>query len=307
LSTKQDNQQITYVCNTCIKKRIILFPAGMEIKVDSRGLSEFVDIHNCKDEKLTALILFVDSRYAVRSQVPISSEDATQSSQDNLTNIPVPVPKKTELATIDINTPENFKATFIKELFVNDRLRQLQYSLQPKKTVEKRDIKIDSQFLFVHIHANVSKKISLAKAKKWFKEIANLLEQAIHIEDEVFTLLIIYLEEKLKKNPSPREFKELEILLNGPVTVPISSKKLVEDSYANWGSLDGNLTLSDYDEYDKIMLACLDNKHNTLLEIFSQMKEHMKFSYFLSAIYDLFSNNFIQLEKPQFFAISDLE
>ena len=307
LSIKQVHQQITYVCNTCTKKRIILFPAGMEIKVDSRGLSEFVDIHKCKDDKLTALILFVDTQYAVRSQVPINSEEAQSSTPDNFASIPVPIPRKTELARIDIIPPENFKASVINELIVKDRLRQLQYSLEPKKTIEDRDITIDSQFCFVNIQANVSKKADLAGAKRWFKEIANLLEQTVHIQDEVFTLLLVYLEEKLKKDSFIREFKELEILLTGPVTVPVSSKKSVKDFDDRWVNIAGKLTLGDYNNYHKIILSCLDNKQKTVLDIFSLVEGHMKLSYFLSAIYDLFCNAFIRLEKPQFFATSDLE
>ncbi len=307
MSTKQEHQQITYVCNTCTKKRIILFPAGMEIKVDSRGLSEFVDIHKCKDDKLIALILFVDGQYAVRSQVPISSEEATKSIPDDLASMPVPVPRKSGLAKIKINPPKSFKASVINELIIKDRLRQLQYSLEPKKTDDDRDIMIDSQFCFVHIRANVSKKTDLVKAKRWFKEIANLLEQTVHINDEVFTLLLEYLEEKLKKDDFIQEFKELMILLNGPVTVPISTKKSIKDFDSRWGSIDGKLTLGDYNKYNKLLLACLDNKQKTLLDIFSLMQGRMKLSYFLSAFYDLFCNAFMKLEKPQFFATSDFE
>lgn len=279
----------------------------MEINVDSRGLSEFVDIHKCKDDKLTALILFVDAQYAVRSQVPISSEEVAASDTDDIATIPVPVPKKSGLAKININPPKNFKASVINELIIKDRLRQLQYSLKPKITEEKRDIKIDSQFCFVHIQANVSKKTDLGKAKRWFKEIANLLEQTVHINDEVFTLLLEYLEEKLRKDSFIREFKELMILLNGPVTIPISNKKSVKDFDKRWRSIEGKLTQKDYNEYHKILLSCLDNKNKTLLDIFSLMKGHMKLSYFLSAFYDLFCNAFMKMEKPQFFAPSDFE
>ncbi|MHA1201135.1 MAG: hypothetical protein ACTSQ4_01265 [Candidatus Heimdallarchaeaceae archaeon] len=307
MSTKQKHKQITYVCNICTKKRIILFPAGMEINVDSRGLSEFVDIHKCKDDKLTALILFVDAQYAVRSQVPISSEEATTSAPDDFASIPVPVPRKSGLTKIKINPPENFKASIINEIIVKDRLRQLQYSLEPKKTIEARDVKLDSQFCFVNIYANVSKKTDLAKAKRWFKEIANLLEQTVHIKDEVFTLLISYLEEKLKKDSFIREFKELEILLNGSVTVPTSTKKSTKDFYGRSGCIERKLTLADCNEYHKIILACIDNKNKNLLEIFSLMDSKMKLTYFLSAMYDLYCNAFIKLEKPQFFGTSDFE
>lgn len=279
----------------------------MEINVDSRGLSEFVDIHTCKDDKLTALILFVDAQYAVRSQVPISSEEATSSSPDDFASIPVPVPRKSGLTKINITPPKNFKASIINELIIKDRLRQLQYSLEPKKTIENRDIKIDSKFCFVHIHANVSKKTDLGIAKRWFKEIANLLEQTVHINDEVFTLLLEYLEEKLKKDSFIREFKELMILLNGPVTVPISTKKSIKDFDTRWGSIDGKLTLGDYNEYHKLILSCLDNKNKTLLDIFSLVQGQMKISYFLTAFYDLFCNAFMKLEKPQFFGTSDFE
>jgi len=278
----------------------------MEIRIDSRGLCEFVDIHKCKDDKLTALILFVDAQYAVRSQVPISSEESATSAPDDFATIPVPVPRKSGLAMIKIKPPENFKASVINELIIKDKLRQLQYSLEPKKTVDNRDIMIDSQFCFVHIRANVSKKTDLTKAKRWFKEIANLIEQTVHINDEVFTLLLEYLEEKLKKDDFIQEFKELMILLNGSVTVPISTKKSIKDFDSIWGSIDGKLTLGDYNKYNKLLIACLDNKQKTLLDIFSLLQGQMKLSYFLSAFYDLFCNAFVKLEKPQFFATNDL-
>ena len=131
---------------------------------------------------------------------------------------------------------------------------------------------IDSQFCFVHIHANVSKKTDMARAKRWFKEIANLLEQTVHINDEVFTFLLEYLEEKLKKDGFIREFKELMILLNGPVTIPISTKKSIKDFDSRWGSIEGKLTQGDYNEYNKLLLACLDNQQKTLFEIFSLMQ-----------------------------------
>jgi len=279
----------------------------MEIKVDSRGLSEFVDIHKCKDDKLTALILFVDARYAVRSQVHISSEAASASAPNDSTSIPVPVPKKSGLAKIKIVPPVNFKASVITELIINDRLRQLQYALKPKKALENRDIKIVSKFCFIHIHAKVSKKTDLGNAKKWFQEIANLLEQTVHITDKVFTLLLEYLEEKLMKDSFTREFKELMLLLNGPFTVPISDKKSLKDFDKRWSKLEGKLTPGDYEAYNKILIICLDNRNKTLLDIFNLLQDQMILSYFLSAFNDLFSNAFMILEKPQFFATSDFE
>ena len=306
LSVKQEHQQITYVCNSCQEKRIILFPANMKIKVDSRGLSEFVDIHKCKNDELKALILFVDAQYAVRSQVPISSEEATTSAADNFASIPVPMPRKTELGKIEIQPDDKFKASVINELKIKDRLRQLQYLLAPKKNIADRDIKIDSQFCFIQIEANVSKKADLAIAKRWFKEIANILEQTVNVQDKVFTLLLTYLEDKMKHDSFVREFKEVEILLHGPVTIPMTTQAAITDFEDRWVSLSAKLTLGDYSEYKKILLVCLDNKNQTLLDIYDLLSSQMNPSYFLAAIFELFRNSFIKLEKPQFFATSDL-
>ncbi|OLS30824.1 MAG: hypothetical protein HeimAB125_18000 [Candidatus Heimdallarchaeota archaeon AB_125] len=76
-------ETITYQCNQCHQKRILLLPAAMDIKVDSRGLSEYVDLHTCKNSEIIANVLFIDPQLAVRSQVHVSSEFLLRNSHRN--------------------------------------------------------------------------------------------------------------------------------------------------------------------------------------------------------------------------------
>ncbi len=82
-----EKASITYQCNQCNKKRKVFVPSSVKVTVDSRGLCELVDVHQCRDSNLTANILFIDSFHAVRSQVHVGSDNRTIDKKEELFSI----------------------------------------------------------------------------------------------------------------------------------------------------------------------------------------------------------------------------
>jgi hypothetical protein len=66
-----------------------------------------------------------------------------------------------------------------------------------------------------------------------------------------------------------------------------------------------SLDPSEYTDYGHILTNCINNKTDSLLDIYEHMRMHIDLNFFLSAIRILSQNALINIEKLEFFTISE--
>ena len=282
-----------------------ILPQALDVRVDERGLSEFVDVHQCENSEIKANILFIDTNHAVRSQVSVSGEEEKKKPDvDPFLNIPMP--SKVEMPTIPITLDRRYKAKFVKEINIKDKLRQLIYA---SDTDAEETYRIDtkSPIGFIEINANISDKIDKEIACEWINLIASILEEVVHIDERTFTHLISYLDERIKNKPSDKEITELDFLLNSPISIPCSNRKSLDNFKKQSDKLFTNLAIIDYTYYKNILSECIDNESKTLSDVIELFIRKISIAYFLSIFFNLVRTALLRFEKFQFFTISGPE
>ena len=294
---------ITYICNICQQKRMTILPKALDVRVDDRGLSEYVDVHVCEDSKIKANILFIDSDHAVRSQVSVTGEEKEKEDITDTSFLNIPAPTKTEFSEQQIILHRRFKANFVKEIMIRDKLRQLIYRTEDGEG-ELTQIYCNSPMGFIEITASISTRVQKELALEWISKIATILEEVVHFDERTFTHLLAYLDERINKNIEDKEIAEMDFLLNSPISVPISNQESLDNFGKQAEKLFSNLAIIDYSYYRSILDECIDNENKTLFDIIETRSQKISAAYFLSIFYDLLRNALIRLEKFQFFTIS---
>ena len=282
---------------------MVMLPEGVEVKVDSRGLCEYVDVHLCKDSVLTANILFVDVQYNVRSQVHVTKEQDIYSGHHF--DLVIPAPKKVELAIRSIDLAEEFKAKYIRELEIKDELRQMKYSIKLIRTRQYGKVFVTSQMGFVEIKVILTDLADEEIAFEWFQEIANIIESLVQFDERALPYVLVYLDEKITDKMRDENKAELEILLRSSVALPKSSKKVLDILKEQKRKIFPKLSPSDFTDYRNIIINCLNNTSECLLDIYEKMRRHIHFYLFLSAVRDLTQNALLNLEKLEFYTIEE--
>ncbi len=282
---------------------MVMLPEGVEVRVDSRGLCEYVDVHQCKDSILTANILFVDTQYNVRSQVHVTKEQDIYS--DKHFDLVIPAPKKVELAIRGIDLAEEFKANYIRELEIKDELRQLKYSIKLIRTRQFGKIAVTSQMGFVDIKVILTDLADEEISYEWFQGIANIIESLAQFDERALPYVLVYLDEKINDKMTDENRTELEILLRSSVALPKSNRKVLEILKEQKKKIFPKISPSDFTDYRNILINCLNNTSECLLDIYEKMRRHIHFYLFLSAIRDLSQNALLSLEKVEFYTIDE--
>ncbi|MHA1955242.1 MAG: hypothetical protein ACW96U_15000, partial [Candidatus Heimdallarchaeaceae archaeon] len=189
-----EKASITYQCNQCNKKRKVFVPSSVKVTVDSRGLCELVDVHQCRDSNLTANILFIDSLHTVRSQVHVGS----------------------------------FKAKYIRELEINDGLRQLKYAVKLIRTRKFEQVRASSQLGFIEINSILTDEIVRENASDWYQVLANILESVAQFDDNILPYILVFLDERIYNYPTEKEISELEILIRSPISLPHTNQRAMD-------------------------------------------------------------------------------
>ncbi len=299
-----DKISISYQCNRCNKKRMVYIPSSVKVTVDSRGLCELVDVHQCIDSNLTANILFIDSQNTVRSQVHVGSDNRSiEQKKDELFSIPKP--EKIDLATKDIPLVERFKATYIRELEINDGLRQLKFAVKLIRTRKFEQVKASSQLGFVKIQSVLTDEVVRENASDWLQVLANILESVAQFDDNILPYILVFLDKRIHNYPTEKEISELEILIRSAISLPHSNQRAMDIFKEQRKDLFKNLDPSEYTDYGHILTNCINNVTDTLLDIYEQMKMHTDLDFFLSAILKLSQNALINIERLEFFTISE--
>ncbi len=290
---------INYQCNSCGKKRLALIPPTMRINVDARGLCEFVDVHICKDELLTANVLFIDPNRAVRSQMAVSSRNKPADNAE----FAIPIPQKSAHAKYDIIPTENFKASIIREMEIKDEFRNIIYSLNTEKPREKIEIDTTSELGFISIQANITRNTNEIKAQSWLQKLADLLEKTANLDENIFSILMYFLDEKMKEELTDVNAKALDCILQSTISLPNAKETALSDFNQLKSSTFKKLTIVEVIYYTNILKMCTGNNSQTLIEVYTNLDQKLPLFLFLNAVYDLIYNNLLEVEKLEFLSL----
>lgn len=300
---------ISYICNRCQKTRMAMFPLSLDIKVDGRGLFEFVDTHKCKDDEVSANILFIDRENVVRSQVSISTEEKKDEKdaekQALIATLAIPVPAKREFPKQSIIPDKRFKKFNIKEITVKDKLRQMIFSTDEEHS-QVKEISVKSPLGFIEITANLTSLTDDKSATWWMDNIAKVLEEVVYVDEKVFAYLLSYVDNKIKRQVNETELIELEYICNSHIAIPTSSEETLEKYIKEGNTIFPNLAIFDSIYYKQILEECVNNDSITLFEIIGKISSKISISSFVSILHNLEKKSLIKLEKLQFFTVTDL-
>ncbi|MHA1116030.1 MAG: hypothetical protein ACTSRR_06690 [Candidatus Heimdallarchaeaceae archaeon] len=293
--------KIEYECNLCRKTRVIYVDPTLHSEVDSKGYIEYVDLHNCADSKLNAIILYVDKSLTVRSQVPVKL--GTDARTEQITSFNIPTPQKVDLSTKKISKLKSFKGKNLKALEISDRLRQSKFVLDGGQGIE---VESNSELGYIDIKAQINKQIELERAKEWLSKLASILEAIILLDEEMLSYLTLYLDPNLEKNPSTDEILELDLILHAKSAYPYSTLKFYSVFRRQWNNIIDTLTFKSFSNYEKVITHCIGNQHKTLLDVYQQkLAKNIPFEDFITIINELSQLGFLNIEKIEFITITD--
>ncbi len=310
MSFKSDiRQKVEYQCNNCGKLRLLFIaPALQSDKVEQTGYIEYCDVHICKNEELNAIKLFVDHNYDVRSQVSV--ETGTSSEEPAFTEIAglnIPAPKKAELRKHTIIPTRDFGAYSLKRLEIKDKLRQCTFVLEGEKEVV--EIIAHSPLNFIEIDAHITEELNTDTVYEWLLSLSNILESLVFLDENLLSFLGTYLDHMVISPPKEKELLELSLLLNSTVAIPHSTEEHIQIFDEHVNELFPNLNVISYRMYKTIMESCLKNEKNRIIDIYEQVKKKIvqiqAFPYFISIFSTLVSFGFINLERLEFYTISE--
>ena len=302
MSLQQKRKKIEYECNFCRKTRVLYILPSLHKNVDDKGYIEYVDVHQCRNELITANILYVDSSLTVRSQVPVDVGDDLSSKQINSLNIPSP--KKVGFQKCEITPMKDFRRKNLKGIFIKDKLRQCDFSL--KKKGDGREINIISELKFIEIKAVVAKSVDVDIATEWFKQIASILEAIVLLDNEMLAFLITYLDPKLPSLTSGDTIIEIDYILHAKSSFPKSTLKSFAIFRRQWKKISEEVESKDFSIYEKLITYCIGNQHKTLLDIFEKAEENMSFVDFVTAMQQLSMLGMLNIRKVEFFTVKEV-
>ena len=296
---------ISYICNRCHKTRMAMFPLSLDIRVDDRGLFEFVDTHSCQDNQISANILYIDRENVVRSQVSISKEETKTEKQELIANFAIPIPTQREYPKQSIIPDKRFKKFNIKELTVKDKLRQMIFAtLEEHEQI--KEIIVKSPLGFIEITANITSLTDEKSATWWIENIAKVLEEVVYVDEKVFSYLLSYVDNKIKRQVNETDLIELEYICNSHISIPTSSDKTLERYKKEGRKIFPNLAILDSVYYEQILQECINNESVTLFEVIGKISSNISISSFVTIFKNLEKNALMKLERLQFFTVTDL-
>ncbi|MHA1400721.1 MAG: hypothetical protein ACTSQE_10275 [Candidatus Heimdallarchaeaceae archaeon] len=295
MKSKNKIKKVEYNCNLCLKSRVLVFPKSVTFTLDNHGLVDIVDIHNCKDSKMNAILLNVDAHLNVRSQNPVYS--ATEKAVD----VGIPSPKKVEFSKRKIEQDHLKRLKNIKDIKIKDLIRHTIFYLESVKPDEKdKHIEVNSDLAFIQINVTLSKNISEDVAKEWLQNLTNIIEKTVYFVEADIVRIIAYLDTKIKTKMQDEDYLILKFLIRSSTSIPLSNKEQVENFNANWNDVFPDLTVVDYKNYSTILEECLDNNMKTISDIYENTGSTLSFPDFILIIAKLISKELIELYDFKF-------
>ncbi|UJG44017.1 MAG: hypothetical protein K9W46_02265 [Candidatus Heimdallarchaeum endolithica] len=297
------NRQIEYQCNQCKKLRMLLISDAIELKsfMHDVGTIEFVDVHECINNKIKASLLYVDTHHKVRSQWIIEAEENGYSDAKLGVDMSIPVTPKADLPKIQIVPTSDFGSFNLKGFKIKDKLRQCYFLLNENSKGEK--IKAISPLKFIEFEATIAPEIDKKIAELWIKRTAKLIESVPILEEIVITFLPSYLDNFITFEPKEREINELELLFNSPISVIYTSQNKKSLFQENWKTICPDIGSTGYRMYYSILRECADELEKSIIDVYFQIGSQYTFPYFLASINELISLDLICFEKFEFVTI----
>lgn len=300
LKIDERRSKIKYQCNKCGKLRVMYALCDLKTEdLASKGYVEITDIHNCVESKLTPITLYVDAAYSVRSQFPIEVEETKTTGP--LLGLDIPLPKKVKTGNREIEKIKGFRGKNIRSIKINDKLRQTNFFLDVSN--KGNELSSTSKMSLITVSMRINKKISEENAKKWLEIIASTIETRIMLDETMLSHLLVYLEGKIKEKPGENEKIEVELLLSNSHL--ISNESLLKNFDENRSKTFPDWTKVEQSYASKIIQNCYASKHKTLWEVYETVKSKQTFAEFLSLVRELRKQEVIEVEKMEFFTLSD--
>ena len=237
---------VVYQCNYCGKKRRLAIPVTFKKAIEAAGLIDYVDVHRCENEELSAIVCFVDKNCAVRSQARIRPTHAGYDPRRDLTGdikedpfklLGIPSPKKKEFSEVKINSV-GFKASSINGLEIKDKIRKKIFYFG--KQQKGQALRAVSKLSFVEVTIYLTKPVAeelyaewergLKKGKrgtfpymsvrKWIQQLADSMESIIKLDETMLPYVAEYIDTHIKVEPDEKSLLELELLLNMTISIP---------------------------------------------------------------------------------------
>ncbi len=301
-------QRVEYQCNNCGKMRILFIaPALQRTEVDTYGYIEYVDVHICVNTELSAIKLFVDSHYDVRTQVTVESKPKSEEPVfTELVGLNIPIPKKTDFLDHNIVPTKDYGGYNLKHLFIIDKLRQRDYILGEEKVGKK--IFQHSPLGFIEITGYVEETVQTLFVDDWLLNLANFMETLVYLDETLLEYIGVYLDYMIVSRPKAKELVELNLLLNATMAIPHSTEEHISILEAHVDELFPDLNAISYRIFVSIMKHCLENEQKTLMGIYEEIKQKISqlnsFPYFLSVVSQLVSFGFVNIEKLEFYTLN---
>ncbi|MBY9000387.1 MAG: hypothetical protein KGD64_05700 [Candidatus Heimdallarchaeota archaeon] len=298
---KEARRKIEYECNNCRKTRILFILQSLHKDVDQKGYVEYVDVHQCLEDRLNANILYVDKSLVVRSQVPVRVGDDLSTQQ--ISSLQIPVPKKVDLKETRITPTKEFKHKNLKGLRIADKLRQSQYVLEKKG--DGNNIDVESELSFIELEAIVSKNVDENISEDWFKVLISILEAIVLLDEEMLAYMITYLDPKLNTAPTGDSIIEIDMILHAKSSFPVSSLKSYATFRRQWPDFSKDYGKQNFELYEKLLTYCIGNQHKTLLDVYFKAEDSIEFNDFIDRIEDLSMLGLINIQKTEFFTVQE--
>jgi hypothetical protein len=168
------------------------------------------------------------------------------------------------------------------------------------------EITVKSPLGFIEITANITRLTDENSATWWLENIAKVLEEVVYVDEKVFSYLLSYVDNKIKRQIDEAELTELEYICNSHISIPTSTEKTLEMYKQNSNSIFPNLALFDTLYYQQILEECVNNNSITLFDVIGKISSKISISSFVTIFQNLERESLIKLERLQFFTVTDL-
>ncbi len=319
------------MCNKCQKERQLSIPAKLIRTENITNIIEFVDVHKCDENNLSAVKCFIDNHLVVRSQVHIKSThygyetdrdfSSVSDEQDLYAQLGIPAPKKVEMSKTKIDS-KNFKKVNILGMEIKDKIRNSEYIFE--KRAEGQIFTIKSILGFVEINLHLDGKVAnrvlkewkqqvkraslqmqeqrfpFNSVKKWIQYVANSLESLVYLDEEVLKLIADYLDDNILVEPTQRKLTELELLVNSTICFPKASSESIQKFNDKKSVLYPDLSPNELIFLKELLVFCLGNYEKSVLYVFNERGLHRDFSEYVFALSHLVNEKLINIIRLEF-------
>ncbi|OLS31173.1 MAG: hypothetical protein HeimAB125_16920 [Candidatus Heimdallarchaeota archaeon AB_125] len=324
-------KSVIYVCNKCQKERNLTIPAKLIRTENISNIIEFVDVHRCDENNLSAVKCFIDNHLVVRSQVHIKSThygyetdrdfSAVSDEQDLYAQLGIPAPKKIEMSKTNIES-KNFRKVNILGMEIKDKIRNSEYIFE--KRAEGHIFNIKSTLGFVEINLHLDGKVAnkvlkkwkqqvkssvlqmqdqrfpFNSVKKWIQHVANSLESLVYLDVEVLKLIADYLDDNILIEPSERKITELDLLVNSTISFPKASSESIQKFNDKKTILYADLSPNQLIFMKDLLVYCLGNYEKSVLYVFNEKGLHRDFSEYIFALSYLVFEKLVTMIRLEF-------